>query len=241
MLRSLKALDLYKVSASDGELGSIENFLFDDELWAIRYLVVAAGGILGGRRVLISPIAFRQADWSTYRFHLALTLDKIKNSPSVDTDKPVSRQHEREYVRYYGFTDPPSPRPREGSDDTHLRSFREVCGYEIQGSDAAIGHVSDFVVDDETWAVRYLVVDIGHWWLGKNVILSPLWASRIDWYERKVHLDLSREVIKGAPPWDPVAPVNREYETHLYDYYGRPVYWADPRRLPSGSTQVRET
>jgi hypothetical protein len=107
-----------------------------------------------------------------------------------------------------------------------------VCGYEIQGSDAAIGHVSDFVVDDETWAVRYLVVDIGHWWLGKNVILSPLWANRIDWYERKVHLDLSREVIKGAPPWDPVAPVNREYETHLYDYYGRPVYWADAAGLP---------
>jgi len=74
------------------------------------------------------------------------------------------------------------------------------------------------------------VVDIGHWWLGKNVILSPLWAGRIDWYERKVHLDVSREVIKGAPPWDPVAPVNREYETHLYDYYGRPVYWADAGR-----------
>jgi len=111
MLRSLKDLDLYRVSASDGELGSIENFLFEDELWGLRYLVVAAGGILGGRRVLIPLAAFRHADWATRRFHLALTLDKIKNGPGVDTDKPVSRQHDREYVRYYGFTDPPSPRP----------------------------------------------------------------------------------------------------------------------------------
>ena len=89
----------------------------------------------------IPPAAFREADWSTHRFHVALTLDKIKNSPGVDTDKPVSRQHDREYVRYYGFTDPPSPRPRDSSADTHLRSFIEVCGYEMAPSRAlARGH-----------------------------------------------------------------------------------------------------
>src|SRR5208283_3789493 len=103
MLRSLKDLENYKVSATDGDIGHVVNFLLDDERWVARYLVVETGGSLGGRAVLISPISFRQADWSTRRFHLALTMEKIRNSPSVDVDKPVSRQHERDYYGYYGY------------------------------------------------------------------------------------------------------------------------------------------
>lgn len=105
MLRSLKALEHYKVNASDGDIGSVVKFLIDDEHWIVRYLVVQTGGplFLNGRRVLISPISFRQADWTTQRFHLALTMDKVKNSPSIDLDKPVSRQHEGNYFRYFDF------------------------------------------------------------------------------------------------------------------------------------------
>src|SRR3989339_1019822 len=104
MLRSLKDLERYTVRATDGDIGSVVNFLLDDERWIVRYLVVQAGGslFLNGRMVLISPISFRQADWSTQYFHLALTMDKVKNSPSIDVDEPVSRQHERIYYRYYG-------------------------------------------------------------------------------------------------------------------------------------------
>lgn len=103
MLRSLKDLDRYSVCANDGEIGSVVNFLLDDERWTVRYLVVQAGGplFLNGRMVLISPISFRQAGWSTLRFQLALTMDQVKNSPPIDVDKPVSRQHERDYHRYY--------------------------------------------------------------------------------------------------------------------------------------------
>jgi len=88
MLRSLKELEHYAVSAADGDIGSVADFLLDDERWIVRYLVVETGGFFSGRRVLISPISFRQADWSTRRFHLALTRDKVKSSPSVDVDKP---------------------------------------------------------------------------------------------------------------------------------------------------------
>jgi hypothetical protein len=260
MLRSLKDLEHYAVAATDGDIGIVENFLLDDERWAVRYLVVETGGFFGGRPVLISPISFRQADWSTRRFHVALTIDKIKNSPNVDVHRPVSRQHERDYYAYYGYppywgysglwamggapgllaakawTEMAAENSDKASGDVHLRSAKEVRGYHIQGSDEGIGHIADFIVDDETWAVRYLVIDTSNWWLGKKVLIAPHWASRISWEKEKVYLDLPRQAIKDSPEWNANAAVNREYEARLYDYYGHPVYWASDDRPVEAQT-----
>lgn len=250
MLRSLKDLERYTVRATDGDIGNVVDFLLDDERWIVRYLVVQTGGplFLDGRQVLVSPISFRQAEWSTQRFHLAMSMDMVRKSPSIDVDKPVSRQHERDFYRYYGYphywdytgvwgsgshpgllaagtwADMPVPPPHLPN-DVHLRSAKEVRGYHIQGTDEAIGHVADFLVDDETWEVRYLVVDTSNWWFGKKVLVAPQWSNRISWEESNVYVGLSREAIKSSPAWDPNAAVNREYEERLYDYYGRPVYW----------------
>ncbi len=103
MLRSLKTLERYMVSATDGEVGRVVNFLLDDERWTIRYLVVQTGGFFDDRRVLISPISFRKVDAATRLFHLGLAVEQIRKSPGIDVDKPVSRQHERDYSRYYGY------------------------------------------------------------------------------------------------------------------------------------------
>lgn len=271
MLRSLKDLEGYSVRATDGDIGSVVNFFLDDAGWVVRYLVVETGGFLGGHRVLISPISFRQVEWSTRRFHLALTIDKIKNSPGVDVDKPVSRQHERDYFRYYGYlyywgypgpwggaTSPASlaagewneasaERADKNAGDPHLRSASEVRGYKIQGSDHAIGHVEDFIVDDESWQIRYLVIDTSNWWFGKKVLVAPHWASRISAEERTVFVDLSRQAIKDSPEWNATAAIDREYEARLHDHYGRPAYWASgdrpqqkrsSRRTPRGATPV---
>jgi len=248
MLRSLKDLETYTVNATDGDIGSVVNFLLDDEHWTVRNLVVDTGGLFDGRRVLISPISFRKVDWASQRFHLALTMNKVENSPSVDVDKPVSRQHEQDYYGYYRYpyywdysglwgdgaypgmlatsrwNDDPVERP-DNSGDVHLRSAKEVRGYHIQGSDEAIGHVDDFIVDDETWEVRYLVIDTSNWWFGKKVLVAPQWTNRISWAERNVYVDMSRKAIKNSPEWTATEAVNREYEARLYDYYGRPVYW----------------
>jgi hypothetical protein len=266
MLRSLKDLERYRVSATDGDVGSVVDFLLDDDRWTVRYLVVKAGGVLDRPRVLISPIFFRQIDWSTHCFNLALTVDKVKNSPGMDTDKPVSRQHERDYYGYYGYPyywgfmspwgmgaspalladasrreGPPEPAQSEKPDgDVHLRGFREVRGYHIQGVDEAIGHVDDFIVDDEIWEVRYLVVDTSNWWFGKRVLVAPHWASRVSWDGRKVYLDLSRQAIKDSPEWNASEGVNREYETRLYDYYGRPAYWTRSDR-PLGAAPSHQS
>jgi hypothetical protein len=204
--------------------------------------------------VLVSPVSFRHADWSTRQFHLALTREKVKDSPDIDLDKPVSRQFEQEYFRYYGWpyywgfdrggiwggetypyilgtrTWSDRHHPEKDGGDPHLRSVREVVGYRIQGTDAAIGHVDDFIVDDESWAIRYLAIDTRNWWLDKKVLVAPHWAERISWDEATVFVNLQRETIKRSPAWNAEAPVNREYETRLYDYYGRPTYWRDDDR-----------
>jgi len=255
MLRSLKDLERYEITATDGDIGKVADFYLDDERWVVRYLVVKSGGILDAQRqVLISPISFRDIDWAGDRFHLALTKEKVTNSPSVDTDVPVSRQYERDYFRYYGYpyywgysgywgmgafpdalssgiwTDEDASDARRVT-DPHLRSVNEVRGYHIEGSDGPIGHVHDFIVDDRSWKIQYLVVDTSNWWIGKKVLISPDWATRVNWPDKKVYTDLSKQKIKDSPLWSPEAPVNREYETRLYDFYGRPVYWDD--RLPA--------
>lgn len=249
MLRSLRDLERYSVSATDGDIGHVRDFLIDDEQWTVSNLVVDTGDWLSRRKVLISPISFRATDWATCRFHLALTMEKIRHSPSVDLDQPVSRQHELDHYGYYGYPyywgypggwglGAPAQfmaaggwneRPAESSDepngDKHLRSINHLRGYHIQGKDDAIGHVEDFIVDEKTWAIRYLVIDTSNWWLGKKVIVAPHWASRVSWEERTVYLDLTQSEIKNSPEWDAASAVNREYETRLYDYYGRPAYW----------------
>jgi hypothetical protein len=250
MLRSLNELERYKVTATDGPIGTAVDFFLDDERWAVRYLVVETAGFLDGRRVLVSPISFRSAEWASRQFHVALTKDKVKHSPGVDVDKPVSRQHEQDYARYYGYPSywgytgglwgmGPSPQllaPGSWDEaravdahvafgDVHLRSAQEIHGYEIEGSDGVIGHVGDLIVDDETWAIRYLRIDTGNWWAGKKVLVSPQWATSVSWAERKVHMSLARQQIKDSPEWNGVAAVNRKYEAQMYDHYGRPVYW----------------
>jgi hypothetical protein len=172
--------------------------------------------------VLVTPISFRQIDWATRRFHLALTRDKVKHSPSVDTDKPVSRQHERSFFDYYGYpyywgnpglwgaNGSPGllaaerlyevlPDPEALSGDIHLRSAREICGYHIRTTDASAGHIEDFIIDDETWEIRYLVIDTASWWKGSKVLIAPRWTRSISWAQGIVLLDLSKKPSRRAP------------------------------------------
>ena len=81
----------------------MDDFYFDDKSWTIRYLVADTGNWLLGRKVLLSPIAVGKADFSGERFNVKLTKKQVEESPSIDTDKPVSRQHEAYYHDYYGY------------------------------------------------------------------------------------------------------------------------------------------
>ncbi len=252
MLRSLAKLKDYRILAIDGELGKAQDFYFDDRYWTIRYLVADTRKWLPGRLVLISPFTLQEPDWFSDKLPVNLTKQQVKDSPEVDEARPVSRQKEVDLVNYYGWptywagvgNEYPGVLPvadqaitnREAEEaagkeeeDPHLRSTEEVSTYQIHATDGEIGQVDDFIVEDNTWIIRYLIIDTRQWmhWLpgGKKVLISPEWVRKVDWAESKVFVGLSREQIKNSPEFDPSVPVNREYEVRLYDYYGRPSYW----------------
>jgi hypothetical protein len=126
----------------------------------------------------------------------------------------------------------------ERVDDVHLRSVTDVRRYDARGTDGAIGRVTDFITEDETWDIRYMVIDTGEWWAGKSVLVAPKWARHISWRDKVVHVNLSRAAIRDSPGWNATDAVNRAYEERLYDYYGRPAYWANSNRLEAAQLQA---
>ena len=239
MLRCLSGILGYRISAVDGEVGKVHDFYFDDVEWIVRYVVVEAGSLLNRNRVLISPAMVGQPDWKEQVLPISLTVEQVKTSPEVDTDKPVSRQQEQAIAAAYAMMPhwvpdavvpvPLTPRhpvlPEPAKGDAHLRSAKHVTGYRIHASDGDLGHVDDFIADDECWSIQYIAVATGEWLPGRKVLVAPRWIESISWDAREVTVNLSREGVKRSPEYDPTAPINREYEVRLYDYYGRPKYW----------------
>jgi len=247
MLNEAKSLKGYKLNGLDGEIGKIKGFYFDDRYWTIRYLVADTGNWLTDRQVLISPYSLGTINKSARNIAINLTKKQIEGSPSLDSDKPVSQQFEEAYYGYYSwpmywagpeiwgaypYVPHNNEKPLQTTEgekkwDPQLRSTIAVTGYAIQAVDGEIGHVDDFIVDDETWEIRYLVVDTGNWWPGKRILVSPRWINRISWSESNVYVDLSRTTIKQSPEYTEGAPLSREYEAELHRHYNRQGYWVD--------------
>jgi hypothetical protein len=248
MLRSLKGLQGFDLRAQDGPIGRVDDFFFDDVGWVVRYLVADTRTLLPGKHVLISTeAADPPGDWIQNEVPVRLTSDQIKSSPGVDLAEPVSRQKERELHEHYGWTtywtEPADPTgaqhemlttaleddgPIVAEDDAnvcHLRSAREVRGYRIDATDGEIGHVEELIAEVETWILRYMVVDTRNWLPGRKVLVAPAWINGVSWSDRAVRVDLTRELVRASPEYDPTAPVNRQLEERLYDFYGRPKYW----------------
>lgn len=265
MLRSMKDLEGYAIGATDGTIGHVKDFYFDDKAWVIRYLVVDAGAWLANRLVLISPIAIGKPHWDEKILPVSITQEQVRNSPDIDTRKPVSRQHEMDHLAYYGypyywgggglwgagmypnlmrpgyegFGIPRPEQPEAGDtftraeaarhqdDDPHLCSCKAVIGYHIEATDGDVGHVHGLLVDEESWAIRYMVVDTSNWWLGHKVLIAPPWIRDMRWVEEKVSVGLTRQAVKDAPAYDPAAQLHREQEQRLHEHYGQAGYWSD--------------
>lgn len=244
MQRVASQLIGYSIGAKDGDIGSVEDFLFDDKLWTVRYLVADTAKWLPGRRVVLSPIALGRVERDEKRLTVSLTREQVENSPDIDS-RNITRANETSYYDYYGWpyywvggdvwgtgTAPGSlvaqqkmeMAVREQENDTHLRSVGDVTGYYIEATDGDIGHVEDFIIDDDTWEIRYMVVDTKNWWPGKKVLASPEWIERVSWSDSRVYVDLSREAIKSGPEFD-ADHLNRDYEERLYKHYNRQGYW----------------
>jgi hypothetical protein len=219
MIRSIKQLYGDKLDASDGQIGHVKDFLFTDQDWAVRYVVVDTGSWLSERLVLLSPEAFTNFFKEGDRLLVHLTRAQIEQSPAIEAHKPVSRQQEEEFNRHYGYSNywnegaawglgvypmtAPMPIPmerpvRHGGDDPHLRSTQALSGYRIQNGEDVLGHVTDFLIDAKTWTIRYLIGETGNWFAGKEIVISPQDVERISYDESKVSVHVTKDVIQTS-------------------------------------------
>jgi hypothetical protein len=235
MMHRFTDLRLYSIAASDGDIGSVDDAYIDDRTWTVRYLVIATGTWLFGRKVLLSPAAIRGVDVSAKRLETVLTRRQIEESPPVDTAKPVSRQYETALATHYGYRPywagpnrwglyaypypllqtgvvPPVSEPpyasklaeeldarEQQSHDPSLRSARAVTGYGLRATDGDLGHVEDFLISEQDWAIRYLVADPRSWWPGPPVLVAVDWIRGVNWEESVVLVEVSREAVRNAP------------------------------------------
>jgi hypothetical protein len=276
MLLSMKDLENCAIRAVDGTIGHVQDFYFEDDTWVVRYLVVDTGSWLSSRKVLISPMVLGQPDWTQRILPVSITKEQVRKSPKIDTDKPVSRQHEKQYLEYYGYpfywggaglwgagvypsamlstcsggfsteyalrqgdairADIERDSLEEGN--PHLRSCKALMKYRIEATDGGVGHVQGLLVDEATWAIRYMVVETSNWWLGHQVLIAPKWIQDINWVETTVSVALSQQAVKDAPPYDPATPLSRDEEISLHNHHGRAGYWADEVKLENPQYRV---
>ena len=251
MQRNVNNLIGNNLDATDGEIGRVEDFYFDDQSWTIRYLVVKTGTWLSGRKVLISPHVIPQHSWESGIFPVRLTKEQVRNSPDIDTEKPVSRQQEEQLASHYSWDPywgtgfypgaawgviPPTPSldPAEiidptalkelekSTEDPHLRSCREVIGYHIHATTGDFGRVNDFIVDDQTWQLSYLIVETHTWLGGKNVLVAVRHIKDVQWADSKVVVDLTTDAIKNSSPvdkWDFIIPEGDRAESLRHEFH----------------------
>jgi len=219
----------YSLQATDGEIGKVETFYFNDDTWTIRYIVVKTGSWLSGRKVLISPEAVLKDSWEPESLPVNLTKEQVSSSPDIDTDKPVSRQQEAELFTHYpwknywgggfyaggisGITYPastidntilnePETNDKPSGEDQHLRSTDKVAGYNIHATDGDIGHVNDFIMDDQTWQLLFFVVDTHNWFGGKKVLIPVSDIKEVQWDNSKVVIDITVDAVKSSKLFD---------------------------------------
>jgi hypothetical protein len=229
MFRGLRGFFGAEVLARDGQIGRVADFYCDDEFWIIRYLS-AEGEPLGDRKALLS-MSVIEADWDRGEFRAGLSREAIRRSPSVDTERRIMRRHEEELNNYYTWmpywgtaSAGPDGRGKAAGRETrsHLVSVADLTLCVVRANDGFVGRIEDFIFNDADHSVRYFVVGMP----ARPALVSPWWIDRIDWSAGTVHVNLDRPAIAQSPPFDLDVPLSRDYETELYNHYGRPPYWS---------------
>jgi hypothetical protein len=240
MIRSVNSLIGYKLCATDGEMGTVEQFFFDYDTWTVRYIVMRSGKWLLGRQVLISPIGIEAIEDGRKAIMLNLKRFRVGNIPSVNLGRPLSRQYEREYHQHFGwpyyaggkgrwgdeqypsqlFTVAPLEQTAAGPDERQLHadlgSTDGIKGYRVFAGDRDAGSVTDFLVDDQTWALRYLIVASA----GRTLPVSPHWMAQLADAERMITLDVTPAAIENAPAYGKPSDVTQGYEMTLFKHFG---------------------
>ncbi len=219
MLRSIKQLYGSKLRASDGEIGHVSDLYFDDQQWTVRYVVADTGSWIPGQEGNRLPVNltrkqiedsppiesdkpvslqyeeeyYRYYGWPAYPgmggMYVGGGMSGVAGFPVVPTMSQMPDEETNLCERSNNNGNP------------HLRSTQAIDGYHIQTGDGKIGHVIDFIMDDESWAICHLVVETGHWFAGKQIAISPKQIDRISSQESKVFVNVTKKAILEAPEY----------------------------------------
>jgi hypothetical protein len=217
MLWNSHEINGFTIRAEDGTLGTVYDFLFEDRTWLIRWLVVDTSHWLPNRKVLLPTFSLGHPDPRKKEFDVRLTKKQVEESPSTNTDLPVSRQMETHIFENYGWWPywgvayiPPSHLPPNGSaaldtesrdGDPHLRSLRQVSGYQIHARDGIVGPVNQFLIGESDWGIHYLLVEPHHGRPDRKVMISPNWIDRVDWIAAEISLTVDRAAVISLPDY----------------------------------------
>ena len=249
MLRPFASLRGCSLTASDGEIGTVYEFYFDDKRWTVRYLVVDIGSWLDAGLVLVSPEALAETDSDAGTIHVNLSKEEVRCAAAAESDSPVSLQEKETVQRreelalptvtaartQQGAFAPASRFTKDARDsaahsssrnlrcgDPHLRSSGALTKrYAIRSQNGIIGTVDDFIVDDREWRVNYFVIHVGGWLFGKRILLEPEWVKQISADEQEICVDLPRCAMKDAPRFNPFAPITQFDQQRLHYFYRR--------------------
>jgi len=240
MIISSKQLTHFSIHALDDKVGGIRDILFDDETFTVRYLVADTNTWLPlSRKVVISPIAVTELDDDQGTVSINMSVDKLKNSPSIDEHKPVSREYEENLFKYFGygyywigpgawgeFAHPnelielqraeQSEAVHPSNTSNHLRAVGEVGGYEVATTTDNVGHISNFLIDTRSWKIVMLVVDTNNWLPGgKHLALLPRDIDNIDWAAHNVTVKLTHDELVNRPEVDSERISENDYISSL--------------------------
>ncbi len=244
MKRLASTMEGFTMQGSDGEIGKVLEFYFDDHSWTLRYLIVETGNWFNSHKILISSFALLEPNWEENNFPVSLTQNQILNSPLIDTDLPVSRQEEMKLYNYYPWTNywdggvgmgmsgmmdglEPSvwqilkekSSKNEPVFNPFLRSSKAVKGYHIRTEDGEIGHVDDFIIDDYTWRIDFIVVDTRNWISGKKVLITPKHIKNINWETSELEILGTQEEVRLSPEYNAGDVLDEKYLEELSYYY----------------------
>jgi hypothetical protein len=207
MLHELKHLIGSRILATDGRVGTIGTFLFDDQSWLIRYMVVDVGSWLGRQEVIVPVEAIERLNWESRIFRVRLTRRQIQESPPADTHKPVSRQQELAMRAYFGrmacwvdqelgTTSLPTGvlYPVPPTEDPHLRSVGYLLGYEVWGNHGRLGTLQGFAVDEHNWRIGFLDIQGETWLLDQATMVPADWVRCISWADHRIYLQQERDL-----------------------------------------------
>ncbi|MBT1451767.1 PRC-barrel domain containing protein [Glaciecola sp. XM2] len=247
---SLNKLLKYDIDATDGDIGYLKDVLFDDQQWIVRYIIIDTKRWMPlSQKVLISPIAVRGFDIQDETLSLSLTKQHILDSPPIEAHKPVSEQFEKAYFDFFGYGyywnglgawgdfDTPTSLIERSVDDTisdsdnsqqpsdpiidrHLRSINELRHYSVVETDGMKGRVHDFILDTDTWTIKYFVIGIRNWLPGGHIaLLPPEYLASVSWKDQAVFCELNVAQVKQLPEYDEDMLNNEAYLASVHSVF----------------------